>query len=433
MWHIGANISTSDLFELPTGGVGFAAGLEYREESGSDTPSAVVQAGNSGGNFAEPTDGEFDLWEVYAELAIPLLSGALAAEELSLEAAARFTEYGNINQSTWKLGGRWTVIPAISFRAQASTGFRGANILELFGGKADNFLGVQDPCNAPNRAVNPTVDANCAAQGVPADFVQPAAQLKVSQGGNPDLDPETSDHFSFGVVLTPEFAGTNLSVAIDYYDVEIKGAISTPNPAQVISTCYQTPGLAAPECQRLGRAAGTDITRFDLLLENLGTVKTSGVDINAHFSIETGLGTVSANWLLNWLDEYVETTATGVVDDRTGKVACDVCDFTGYPEWRSNFDVSLSQNNWSLGLSWRYIDDMDIDDQVGVEQFVTSVSNVDYFDAYARYTWNSFQIMAGIDNLTDEEPPYIPSVSLNTTGVYDFLGQFFYVRGKLTF
>lgn len=55
MLHVAATLATSELFELPAGGLGFAAGLEWRDESGSVTPSGVVGQGDSGGNFAEPT------------------------------------------------------------------------------------------------------------------------------------------------------------------------------------------------------------------------------------------------------------------------------------------------------------------------------------------------------------------------------------------
>ncbi len=69
--------------------------------------------------------------------------------------------------------------------------------------------------------------------------------------------------------------------------------------------------------------------------ENLDTIETSGVDMNSTFSWDTGFGLVSADWLVTYLDEWKQTTATGIEDDRTGKVACRTCDFAGYPEWKS--------------------------------------------------------------------------------------------------
>jgi iron complex outermembrane receptor protein len=429
MWHVVATASTANLMELPAGGLGFAAGLEWRDESGSVTPSGIVGNGDSGGNFAEPTDGGYDLWEIYAEFDIPLLSDAPLAKELGLEAAVRYSEYDEYDETTWKIGGRWAMTDWVSLRAQASTGFRAPNVLELFGGKPDAFTGITDPCNAVNQASNPVVRENCASQGVPPDFVQPAAQLKVSQGGNPDLGPESSDNFSVGVVFTPEIWG-NPRIAVDYYDVEIEDAIGTPVESNVINTCYETPGLAAPECDRIGRGPGNDVVRFDLLLENLATIETSGIDVNATFAWDTNFGVITADWLVNWLDEYTETTDTGTKEEFQGEVACDVCSFAGYPEIKSTLSATLSQDAWSATLAWRYIDEMEISDEIGFDEFADKADAVNYFDIFASYNWNNWTVSVAVENLTDEEPPFVPSISANTSPIYDYLGRFYSARIK---
>jgi iron complex outermembrane receptor protein len=426
MWHAAALISTSELFELPAGGVGFGAGLEYREESGSVTPSGIVGDGNSGGNFAEPTKGEYDLYEAYVEVDVPILADVPFAYELGFEGAVRFSDYGDYDETTWKAGGRWSPVEWVSLRVQASTGFRAPNVLELFGGKADNFQGLADPCNAENQAANPTVAANCAAQGVSSTFNQPADQLKVSQGGNPDLEPETSDNFSLGVVLTPQIWG-NPRIAIDYYDVQIDDAISTPEPQAVLDTCYESAGLSAPECDRVGRATGADITRFDLLLENLNKIETSGIDFNSTFAWDSGFGIITADWLLNYLDEWKQTSATGDESDRTGQVNCDGCDWVAYPEWQSALSTSLSRDNWRVSLTWRYIDEMDVFD---ADDFNTDVDAVNYFDFYGSYSFDHIEVSVGVENFTDEEPPFVPGVSQNSSPYYDYLGRFFYARLK---
>ncbi|KAA1190640.1 TonB-dependent receptor [Pseudohalioglobus sediminis] len=429
MWHVAASLATSDLIELPAGGMGFAAGLEWRDESGSVTPSGIVGNGDSGGNFAEPTSGGYNLWEIYAEVDIPILSGAPFAEELGIEAAVRYSDYDDYDETTWKLGGRWAPAEWLTFRAQASTGFRAPNVLELFGGTADAFTGVTDPCNAVNQAANPTVAANCASQGVPADYIQPAAQLKLSQGGNPELEPETSDNFSVGLVLTPEIWG-NPRIAIDYYDVEIDGAIGTPVASNVINTCYETAGLAAPECDRIGRGPNGDVIRFDLLLENLATIETSGVDVNMTFSWDAGPGVLTADWLVNWLDEYTETTDTGFKEEFAGEVACDVCSFAGYPEIKSTLSATYAMNAWTGTLAWRYIDEMDISDEIGFDEFNKTADAVNYFDFYGSYNWDNWTFSVGVENLTDEEPPFVPAISANTSPIYDYLGRFYSARIK---
>jgi iron complex outermembrane receptor protein len=268
---------------------------------------------------------------------------------------------------------------------------------------------------------------------VAAGFVQPAAQLKISAGGNESLEAETSDSYSIGFVWQPEFAP--LRVSVDWYDVEVDNAIGTPDPVDVITACYNSPGgsLSAPECDRIGRGPAGDVVRFDLLNENLATIETSGVDLDATYTIGTGFGEVQVDWLVNWLDEYVETTQTGVASDRTDMVAGLVSDWAAYPEWRSNLTVSLARDAWSAGITYRYLDKMEVFDAIGFGTLQPTADAQHYFDIEGSYGVGAWSFQAGVENVTDEEPPYVPEVSANTSGIYDFLGRFFYARASVNF
>ncbi len=431
-WHLAAML-TGELWTLPGGAVNVATGLEWRSESGSVDTSEVVQAGNSGGNFAEPTKGDFSVWEFFTEFHIPLLENRAFAQELAVDAALRYSDYDSAGtETTWKLGLHWRPISSFKLRGTYATGFRAPNILEAYGGRADSFLIVADPCNtaADLYRNNSTVQANCAAAGAPADFVQNASQLKVSAGGNPDLEAETSDSFSVGFTWTPGMLD-NFSLNMDYYDVRVDGAIGVPDPVDIIITCYTIPDLTAPECARLGRGPSGTITRFELLNENLSRLETSGIDLSAHYTHATTLGEFGLTGNANWLDEYVETTASGVVSKRGGKVASAISSWAGYPKWRSILTATFSRNNWSIGGSWRYLDAMDIFDAIEFDNIHNSVDAVNYFDLFGSYHNNLIEITLGADNITNETPPYVPDVSLNTSSIYDFPGRFYYLRLKL--
>ncbi len=425
MLHLGATIS-GELLEMSAGPLGFAAGLEFREEKGGTQPSAVVQAGDSGGNFAAPTRGDYNVWEAYAEFAIPL------AEQFSLDAAVRFSDYDTFgSEVTYKGSLAWAPMDSLRFRGVISTGFRAPNILELFGGVADTFLTVEDPCGAtindgPNRP------ANCAADGVPPGFVQPASQLKVSAGGNPLLQAETSDNFTIGLVWAPEFA--NWRTTIDWFDVEIEGAIGTPDPVDVINACYDGPlTLQDPNCSRIGRGPTGSVVRFELLNENLNVIQTSGIDVDSTYIMDTAAGELSFDLLVEWLNEYVEISDTGIRSDRTNRVAGLVSDWAAYPEWRWNLGINLARNSWSVGLNWRHLGEMDVTDVIGFQSPDLVTSSIDYFDIVGRYQFESWTLMAGVQNVTDEEPPYVPDVSANTSGIFDFLGAFYYARATISF
>ncbi|MFX3657879.1 MAG: TonB-dependent receptor domain-containing protein [bacterium] len=259
-------------------------------------------------------------------------------------------------------------------------------------------------------------------------------RLKISAGGNENLDAETSESFSVGFVWQPEFAP--LRVSVDWYDVEVEDAIGTPDPVTVIQNCYNSPGgsLSAPECSRIGRGTSAgDVTRFELLNENLDTIKTSGIDLDASYTFATAIGEVQVDWLLNYLDEYVEVSATGDVSDRTGLVAGLVSDWAAYPEYRSNLSVTLARDNWTAGITYRYLDKMDVFDVIAFDNVNTTVDAQHYLDLHGSYNMGAWRFDAGVENVTNEEPPYVTDVSANTSGIYDFLGRFFFARASVSF
>ncbi len=429
MVHLAATV-TGEVGELQGGPIGVGFGIEYRDESGGVQTSGVVQAGDSGGNFAEPTSGDYDVTELYAEVSLPFLQGEPGAEELSLDLAVRYSDYSTFgSESTYKASVSWAPIEELRFRGTYATGYRAPNILELFGGIADTFQSVVDPCTAP--ITDPNIQANCAAAGVPLGFVQPAAQLKISAGGNETLDAETSESFSVGLVWEPDFAA--LRVALDWYDTEIDDAIGNPDPVNVITACYTSPNgsLSAPDCSRLGRGPAGDVVRFDLLNENLATIETSGVSLDLSYNVGLEIGDVEVNWLVNYLDEWVQTTAAGVVEDRTGQVAGAVSDWAAYPEIRSNLNVRFNRDNWWLGMTYRYLDEMEAVDVIGFGTLEPKADAVHYVDLDAGMTIGAWNVTAGVQNVSDEEPPYVTDVSINTSTAYDFLGRFYY--GRVTY
>jgi iron complex outermembrane receptor protein len=189
----------------------------------------------------------------------------------------------------------------------------------------------------------------------------------------------------------------------------------------------------APECERIGRGPAGDVVRFDLLNENLATIETSGIDLDATYTQATGFGQIEIDWLLNYLDEYKETTTSGVVSDRTGLVAGLVSDWAAYPEYRSTLNVTLARDNWSAGFTYRYLDEMKVFDAIGFDNVHTTAAAQHYVDVHGTYNTGAWSFQAGVENVTDEEPPYVTDVSANTSGIYDFLGRVFYTRASVNF
>jgi iron complex outermembrane receptor protein len=217
--------------------------------------------------------------------------------------------------------------------------------------------------------------------------------------------------------------------------VEIEDAVGTPDPVDVIKRCYDSPNgsLSAPECSRIGRGPASDVVRFDLLNENLATIETSGIDLDVTYTIDSDIGTFEIDWLVNYLDEYVETSATGAVSDRTGLVAGLVSDWAAYPEYRSNLTLRWAMNDLSVAVGWRYLDEMEVFDVIDFDNVNTEADAQNYFDLTGSYEFRNWRVTGGVQNLTDEEPPYVPDVSVNTSGIYDFLGRVYFARVSVNF
>ena len=104
----------------------------------------------------------------------------------------------------------------------------------------------------------------------------PAGQYQFNQGGNPNLEPETSDTYSYGFVFTPRFA-PGLSVSVDYFDIEVEDLISTFGAANTLDACYGFNDAAA--CSRIHRNAGNGALwigngNVDDLNTNIGGLET---------------------------------------------------------------------------------------------------------------------------------------------------------------
>ena len=103
---IGANL-TGSLFEMPAGPLAVAVGIEYREETSDSEFDALTQAGLNAGNAIPPTRGEFDVGEAYLEASVPLLSDVPFADQLTLRAAVRASDYSTVGSTlSWNGGSR---------------------------------------------------------------------------------------------------------------------------------------------------------------------------------------------------------------------------------------------------------------------------------------------------------------------------------------
>ncbi|WP_434030314.1 TonB-dependent receptor [[Pseudomonas] boreopolis] len=455
-----ANIS-GDIVNLPAGPLAFAAGYEYRKESGQFDPDAFIAAGLSTGNGAKPTAGSYDLDEFFLELSIPVLADLPGAKLLDFSAATRYSKYSNFGNTTNnKFGFRWKPIDDLMIRGNYSEGFRAPSISNLFAGDADSYETYADPC-ATQRS-NPTVAARCAAQGVPANFVQPGGGTGAKQtlepwtwASNDQLKPETSKSKTLGFVYSPSYVeGLNLS--LDWWQIKIDDAITRPDAQFIMDKCYAgTDSEAAVYCALITRDPNYGdqayyVTNVRQQLMNLSSYKVEGWDLSAHYRLpETSAGQFTVSLDGTYLSKW-ETKATAESEPEQYQGLYRNQD----PYWRVRANLYLDWTLGDFGATWgvRYFSGMEENCTLGraLAQAYCSdpnrvtangaeprnhLASTTYNDLQFRYNtpWNG-TVSVGVNNAFDRDPPTSYSVSYNMFDPqYDVPGRFYYMQYRQRF
>ena len=468
---------TGELFEMPAGPLGFAAGYEYRQAEGFDQPDPLVASGITSGNARQPTSGSVTVDEIYLELAVPILSGVTGAERLDLSVAARWSDYDTFGSTTnGKLGIEWQPIDDLLLRATFSQGFRAPNVSELFAGQGDSFPNLSDPCSDflglqdPDQAQSSDVVNNCISQGVPADgsYVQANSQIRITQGSNPNLQPETSDSFTFGFVYSPSWLD-GFDLTVDYYEIELQDAISTVGAQTILNACSQSLEL----CGLIDRGSIGQVTDILDAGVNVASLDVSGVDFLASYSFpETDWGFFRVVWDSAYVAEYTQVTpnfgapegSAPIVQNFVGQNLGD----TALPRWRSNIDVNWSYGDWEATWGLQYLagtnetcglpaafgfcnigSDSDGDgiidtpttnvdlDQDGDLELGRRLGSTVYHDAQVSYHLSEYdtRLTLGVQNIFDKGPPLSTTAFANSFNVaqYRTPGRFPYVRVTVDF
>ena len=447
-------------WSLPTSSntIQVAFGAEYRRDylgSTTDTAFATGDGAGQGGPTIGVT-GDADVSEVFGEIQIPLADGQAWAYSASIDAAYRRSEYENLGTDTYKIGADYAPIEDIRFRASYSRAVRAPNVIELFAAQGFGLFDAdRDPCDATTGAVA----ANCvgtarhqvtSTQSTSGALDSPAGQYNQLTGGNPNLNPEEADTYTYGVVWTPSFVpGFNLSV--DYFDIQVDGLVSSVGALNTLDLCYGQNDAAA--CGRITRNAGGQLWVGTGVVQdlnnNIGGLATSGLDFNANYAFDwedlgvANLGSMQLSFVGTLLNELITDTGLGTVSsvyDCAGFFA-NQCG-TPNPEYRHRARATwLTPWDMDVSATWRHYGEVEL----AVLNATTGTLNnggarIDrYFDAEnyldLAATWqvmDTVTLRAGVNNVLDNDPQL--SYSVGTTGngntypqVYDSLGRYFFV------
>jgi outer membrane receptor protein involved in Fe transport len=455
--------------QLPAGELRFAAGAGYRRNEYGFTPDPQQVTGNIVAvTRTSPTSGSTSAKEVYAELLIPVLSDIPMIQELTIDAAYRYSDYkrsGGV--STYKVDVDWTLVDGVRLRGGYQRAIRAPNVGELYTATTGEFPTIGsagtsptsgDPCdnrssarNGPNAAA---VRAICLSQGIPdalyAGYLTNVTQVAAYRSGNPDLTPETADTWTFGAVLSPRAASPWLAgfrASIDYYHIKIDDAIATIDVPVSLNKCFNADGSNPnfdPQnyfCTLIGRDENSGgITNALKPYLNLGGYKTAGVDVQIDWGIrlaDIGLGDGSGKFgissMINYLDKFEIQNLPGAPFQDFART---IGSGTTLPRWRATTSVTFGTDAFSALLRWRYIGSMMDSSRVTNAASVTpGVKAYNYFDLSLRVDpAERFSVRFGVNNLFDKVPPVVSGVLGQTdASTYDVLGRTYYLAATARF
>jgi len=418
-----------DLLDLWAGPLAVAFGAGYRKEE-VETPYTDPLSAQGGRVFFaanyQPTEGSYDVKELFGEIALPLARDIPFVQALDLNAALRMTDYSTSGTVfTYKLGGTYRPIDDILIRATWSRDIRAPNLNELFSGGTTGFAPATDPLHG-NTAIS-----------VPQATV-----------GNPNLTPEIAKSLGIGAVYQPGWL-PGFSASVDYFHIDLNDAISVIGLQQELDLCAS--GARPDFCELITRGPGVTggVEVPDAVLSaivapvNIASVTTSGFDIELayrqHLSdiVEGWDGTLNLRAVGTNVIEFISDNGLGTVHDSAGETGQPR---SGLPDWRWKTSLGYSNGPLDLTLYWRHISPgvystSFFDNSAGpLTSDNNHVDGADYIDLSIQYSLfgddDSVKLTAAVRNLFDQDPPTVAHTAsyLYTPynpSLFDGIGRYF--------
>ncbi len=350
-------ILTGELYEgWGYGPLSFATGLTYREQSFFDYapqvdvnnlgPPVNVPALNIRGipsafspvglaalkgvasnlhqfSTVETIGGEYDVWEAFGEVQVPIWESQSGDQALGGTAAYRSSDYSSSGRSeSWKIGLELDVFEDLRLRATRSRDVREAAFNERF-----------DKSTIGTTITNPWTGLSDIAT--------------VATVGNPNLRPELADTVVAGVVYQPAWLD-GFDMSVDWFEVDISDSIDSLTTQNLVDQCFQR----NDSCDLLVKdTAGAIVKIFNPRL-NLAFARVEGVDLNLRYRMEpdffgSEVESLSISALASYLKERSTTSPAGTYVNSVGG--------TLYPDYTGTLTANYGIGPWSVQWQQRFI------------------------------------------------------------------------------
>ncbi|MEO6929875.1 MAG: TonB-dependent receptor [Casimicrobiaceae bacterium] len=399
------------LFELPSGDIALALGAEMRHESLSNDYSTEFHTGEILGDPGNELDvsSSRNVGALFAEMNIPFY------KTIEAQLAARYDHYsdfgGTLNP---KVALRWQPVRELLFRSSWGTGFRAPALYDLHTPQTQSFGNneLADPLRCPVTGSDEDCNATYTAR----------------VGGNPDLKPEKSQQFNAGVVWAPS---PRISAGADYWKINKSNTIGQLDGDTILANYERfaqyivrgPPDAAYPSLPG-------PITYIDQREQNLGDLRTSGIDVSVALrSTPLPAGTfafrLDGTYVIGWTQQLDGVSYTSAVGHNVEPVA-----IGAVPRWRHY--VSLHWNRGPFGATLaQAFSSAYTDVNPGLDGGPRKVGVNDVWNVQGTYDGIPHTtLVLGVRNLMDRAPPFSNQTASQQLGYDprygDPLGRVFY-------
>jgi hypothetical protein len=212
---------------------------------------------------------------------------------------------------------------------------------------------IADPCQSLYINQNVNYAANCAAilkgQGLSTPAPTPNLNAPVVYGGgNSKLTPETSNSFTYGVVLQPRFI-PGFDMTVDYWDIAIDNVITQLSYLNILDNCFDSIGAPNPfYCKLITRDTQGNVASIQAQYQNLASEHSRGIDIGANYRRPIGSDLFRASFSGSYTAEQSIVAAQG-------QPAIDYAGEWDYPRVRFSLITEYTHGMFTLGVNTRYI------------------------------------------------------------------------------
>lgn len=374
---------------------GFARGPLLRLPAG--TLDAVIGAEYEKSGLERDMDGNRHVRAAFAELRVPLIARQGASDMLALHGAGRFDDYSDFgSKPTWQAGIEFRPLDSVLLRATHGTAFKPPTLFNVALQRSSGSLPVTDPRRNREAAIVQTIS-----------------------GGNPDLDPTTSESSTLGVAWSPRrLQGLNLSLTA--WTLRIENAINLPQVQFIIDNEERYPGRVV----RAPAAAGEvgQLVSVDRTYLNFGSIREEGLDAAADWSVQSSIGLFSPAIAATYMTKFEGASAPGAPD--LNRLSRARSDGIFAPRLKGTASIGWSpREEIQLSLAGRYVGeyrDFTLPRTLGDHWYLDAAVEVGLL--------RNLRAVFTCTNLTDKLPPYATHFRGYDIYNYDLIGRTIFLR-----